>query len=103
MNFKDILRRLRKENGLTGEQLGHLFGVAKTTISAWERGVNFPKADMIKKIADFFNVSVDYLMGNPGNDELYINPKYIDVSGLSEEDIEALSLIVERLKEKNNG
>lgn len=103
MNFKDTLRRLRKDKGLTGEQLGDLFGVAKTTISAWERGVNFPKADMIRKIADFFNVSVDYLMGNPEPREDSSNKQYIDVSGLSEEDIVAISLIVERLKEKNNG
>jgi transcriptional regulator with XRE-family HTH domain len=57
------LRLLRTERELTQEELGKVLGVGKTTISQYESEVRKPDADMLKRIAQFFDVSVDYLLG----------------------------------------
>lgn len=73
MEFKDRLSKLRKELGLTQEDLAKKIGYTRTAISAWEIGRNEPSYSDIVKIADFFNVSTDYLLGksntpNPENE-----------------------------------
>ena|SRR5215510_7001118 len=61
--FKDILRDLRRESGLTGEQLADLVGVKRYNISDWENGRNFPNFESGVRLAKVFNVSPDYLLG----------------------------------------
>jgi len=60
--FGEKLHTLRKRQGLTLAQLGHLLGVHNTYISQMEKGKSIPNAAMILKIARFFNVSTDQLM-----------------------------------------
>lgn len=63
MEFKDRLVYLRKEMHLTQEELSEKLGISRTALSAWEIGRNEPSnADTIR-LAIFFNVSVDYLLG----------------------------------------
>lgn len=63
MEFKSRLVQLRKEAGLTQEEFAQKIGFSRTAISAWEIGRNEPSnADTIK-IANFFGVSTDYLLG----------------------------------------
>lgn len=62
--MQNRLKELRKELGLTQEELGKQVGLANNTISRYETGINEPpKFETWQKIADFFNVPVDYLMG----------------------------------------
>jgi len=56
------IRNLRKQKGLSLNSLGKELGVTGGAISAWELGHKEPNVDMIKKIGDFFMVSVDYLI-----------------------------------------
>ena len=79
-NFSDRLKSLRKEKDLTGEQLGKIFNVTKTAVSYWESGKNFPGEDMVKKIADYFEVSTDYLLGKSDIMNPYENHKKISES-----------------------
>ena len=63
MEFKDRLIKLRKELNLTQEELAQKIGYTRTAISAWEIGRNEPSnADTIK-LAEYFGVSTDYLLG----------------------------------------
>jgi|GEM_PF-3191167 len=57
------LRLLRTERNITQEQLGKILGVGKTAISQYENSVRRPDAVMIRHMAEFFNVSTDYLLG----------------------------------------
>lgn len=57
------LSELRKDRGLTQKQLGDALGFATVTISQYERGLNTPDDETKIKLAEFFNVSLDYLMG----------------------------------------
>ena len=63
-NFGNVLRKLRNENRLTQTQLAQKLGVAFSTISMYERGEREPDFETTEAIADFFNVSFDYLLGN---------------------------------------
>lgn len=57
----DRIKQLRKENGLNQAELGKLVGAAKTTVSGWERNERIPEPETLSKLADVFNVSMDYL------------------------------------------
>ncbi|PKR83063.1 helix-turn-helix domain-containing protein [Heyndrickxia camelliae] len=61
--FKERLILLRKERKLTQTELAAIMDVTKATINKYEKGGASPSYEMLWKLADFFNVSVDYLMG----------------------------------------
>lgn len=63
MEFKDILRDLRLEKGLTQEQLANALHFSLSTISKWENGKKLPGYESIKILAKFFNVSGDEILG----------------------------------------
>lgn len=57
------IKQLRKENDLTQEEFGKRFGIVKSTVSLYESDKSTPDDEIKKKIAEYFNVSLDYLMG----------------------------------------
>jgi len=57
------IKELRQENNITQPQIAEKVGVAKSMISQWESEKNEPKATYIIRLAQFFNVSTDYLLG----------------------------------------
>ena len=67
ISFTDRLIELRKEDRKTQEEMANIINVKRSTYSAYERGQILPPYDKIESIAKYFNVSVDYLMGNTNN------------------------------------
>lgn len=63
MEFKNRLVYLRKELHLTQEELSEKLGISRTALSAWEVGRNEPSYSDTIRLANFFNVSTDYLLG----------------------------------------
>lgn len=61
--FSERLKELRKSKGLTQIQFANEFNIANGTIGMWESGKREPDFATIQKIADFFGVTVDYLLG----------------------------------------
>lgn len=61
--FANRLRELRKQKELTQTDLGKLLNLSKQTISVYENGGADPNPETLNKLADFFGVSVDYLLG----------------------------------------
>lgn len=78
-NLSERIKSLRKEYGMTQSELGKILGIGKTTISMYENGNSNPDDDLKQKIADYFNVSVDYLLGRSdikkSAEELLKDPK----------------------------
>ena len=66
------IKKIRKEANMTQQKLASLLGASRSSISMWESGVNQPDNDTLLKIANIFNVSVDYLLGRDtsGNQSL---------------------------------
>ena len=69
MKFPEKLRQMRKSAGLTHEQLANAVGLTRRTIIKYEQGDSLPRTDKIyMRIAEFFNVSVDYLKNDSEDD-----------------------------------
>ena len=71
------LKELRISKGLTQKQLANELNVAHNTISVWENNSSEPDLNMMNKLADFFDVSTDYLLGRTAikkNLPIYRNP-----------------------------
>jgi len=60
----EIFEQLLQKNGATPYKVSKATGISQTTFSSWKQGKLTPKIDKMQKIADYFGVSVDYLMGN---------------------------------------
>lgn len=68
--MKDQLQALRKQKGLTQGEISEILGVKLSTYQKYERDVIFPSYDTLLKIADFYGVTTDYLLGR----EPAVNP-----------------------------
>ena len=63
MTLSENIRRLRKERSLTQEQLSEVLGVTAGAVYKWEAGLSVPELELIVEMADFFDCSVDVLLG----------------------------------------
>ena len=79
------IRELRSARNIT---------VSKQSISYWENDNILPSIEMLVKIADFFSVSTDYLLGLD-------DKKYLLISGLNEEQIAHIQQLVDDIAENN--
>lgn len=75
------IKSLRKEKDLTQEEFGKLFGIVKSTVSLYESDKSTPDDEMKRKIAEYFGVSLDYLMGNsdirnPYKDDIHTQDEF---------------------------
>ena len=64
MEFNEKLQELRKNKGLTQEELAQILYVSRTAISKWESGRGFPNIESLKSISKYFSVSLDELLSN---------------------------------------
>lgn len=110
------LKELRKQKGLTQTQVAQYIGISQNNYSYWENGKVKIDNDSLQKLADLFDVSVDYLLGreekkppeNQEGDQLYVPEQYRDVmvafhegaDNLTQEDIDNVVRYIEFLKAK---
>lgn len=91
-NFGEILRALRKGRGMTQSELGSRLGLSKAVLSKYELGLGYPSFDTLIRIAQYFGVTTDYLLGASDS-------KTINVAGLTDNQIAILHhLIAEFLR-----
>ncbi len=64
MEFGEKLQKLRKDKGLTQEELAEALYVSRTAVSKWESGRGYPNIESLKEISRFFSVSVDNLLSS---------------------------------------
>lgn len=106
--FGDKLRELRKNCKISQEEIANLCGVGPTTISNWENNVTEPPIEVIRKLARYFNVTTDYLLGFNQDDlekleKLKIacqEAGFMAGQDFTLEEFEKAMLVVETLKEK---
>lgn len=84
MNLKDNLKKIRKDNNLSQEQLAEKLGVSRQSVSKWESGQAYPEMDKVLQICNMFNLNIDELLNqnikevnSTKQSKLNIN-KYID-------------------------
>lgn len=71
--FAQRLKELRKEKGLTQVQVAQRFNISNGAVAMWETGKREPDFATMNRLADFFNVSVDYLIGNTNEPWFYLD------------------------------
>ena len=62
-DFQNIFKRLRNSCGLTQAEMAEKLGISRSTIGMYETGAREPDFETLEKIADFFDVDIDYLLG----------------------------------------
>ncbi|RRA87005.1 helix-turn-helix domain-containing protein, partial [Streptococcus agalactiae] len=73
------LKELRKEKKLSQKEIADFLGISERTISRWENSENTIKSDKAQKLADYFEVPIDYLLG-------FSNVRDKDVVAISREE-----------------
>ena len=91
MNMGEKLYSLRIEKKLTQNQLAARIGLAISAVSSYESGSRYPSFETLIKLARIFHVSTDYLLG-------LTERRSIDVTGLTDEEIELVSQLVDKLR-----
>ena len=70
MDFSEIIKQIRARNNESQEEMAERLNLSQGSITGWETGVRTPSFKTLIKIADTYNVSVDYLLGR----ELPVQP-----------------------------
>lgn len=86
-NFGEILKNLRKSRNLTQKELGAKIGLSKAVVSKYENGLGYPTYDVLIRIAQYFGVTTDYLLG-------VTSGKTVDVSNLTDSQINAIHQLI---------
>ena len=126
-NFQNVFKELRISRGMTQIETAEKLGISRSTIGMYETGAREPDFETLEKIADFFHVNVDYLLGRIGqtaalsengsqyylNDDardmaqfLFKNPEYkvlFDASRkVKKEDIDFVKQMIDRVRGDSN-
>ncbi|HOQ37856.1 MAG TPA: helix-turn-helix transcriptional regulator [Acetivibrio sp.] len=63
MSFAAMLKQLREEKKLSQKDIANFLGITRQAVASYELAKREPDYDVLKKLADYFNVSIDYLLG----------------------------------------
>ena len=99
--FSEKLKTLRKQRGITQEQLASSLGIGTSTIGMYESNIRKPSYKILKQIANYFNVSVDYLVNEAGLEDTFNLDFYIErIQELSPTEREKVLDFIDFVKEK---
>lgn len=98
----EIFSNLLQKYGVTAYKVSKETGVSQSTLSDWKRGISTPKQDKLQKIADYFGVSLTYLL--TGNETEQKNEKPSELNARDERDIaKDLDRIMNKLSAGEDG
>lgn len=102
MNFHERLKSARKNKGLLQNEAAQKVGIRNNTLSQYESGERQPDFDTLVKLADLYDVTVDYLLKGTNSKEEKKNENlfFFDIEGLTEEEIEDIKRHIEYVKWK---
>lgn len=92
-----LLKTLRKEKGLTQEQMAEQFGVTNRTISRWENGINMPDISILVEIANYFEIGILELIEGERKQEAMITEKNEDLKKIANYADEQKSIVLKNV------
>lgn len=106
--FRIRLKKLRENKNLSQYDLAHDLSISQSAIGNWESGKREPNFSMMQKIANYFNVSVDYLLGREDSPTFTIPDTLKDtqiaftdgLQDLDEEELKQVADFVDYLKSR---
>lgn len=116
--YYENFRKLCELNNVKPGTVSRETGISTATLSSWKQDKYTPKPDKLQKIADYFNVSLDFLMKGEDSEMYYINQETAEIAqkifdnpdlkvlfdaaqGVSPENIKLAAQMLERMKESN--
>lgn len=116
MEFMNVLKNLRNKKEISQVELAKDLGLSAGTIGMYESGKRKPSFEALESIADYFNVSIDYLVGKESGSTYYLDPEVAGIAQelydrpelktlfdttrkVSKEDIEMVSNLIMKFKE----
>lgn len=104
----DNIRKLRDAAGISQYELSRFLSIHPAAISGWERGVRQPDLAMIAKLAEYFNVSTDFIIGKETGEEgaympedLKVSFRQVDWKALSEDERRILNAVIKSVIDKH--
>lgn len=99
-SLADRLKEMRTKRGLTQREVAERIGIGVSTLGMYEAGKREPDLDTLRKLARFFGVTVDYLMGNEAEElspeeQLRRLGALLRGNGATEEDVETIMRLLE--------
>ena len=88
--LNENIKMLRQQNGLSQVEFAKIMNVTKQCVSNWENDNVVPSVDMLSKLADYFRVSTDYILGREDD-------KTINANGLTDEQFAHISMLIRDL------
>jgi len=104
MTFGKRIQELREEMNITRKTLAEKMNISYSSMSKYETDERFPEKDMLVQFADFFDVSIDYIIGRSNTrkeNDIKIALSSLSTDGLDDEDIKMVKDIINKLKKKN--
>lgn len=101
--FTKKIKNLRQNKGLTQAEMAEKIDVARTTYAMYEQGKREPDFEILEKIADYFNVSTDYLLGRTdakNQEELAAHRSDDFLEDLPEEAVKELNMFKDFIRAK---
>ena len=83
--FQDNLKTIRKNKGITQEELATKLNVVRQTISKWEKGLSVPDSDLLIRLAEILEVNVSQLLGSKVEEKQDQNELAQQLSRLNEQ------------------
>ena len=100
MTLNENIKQLRLARNLSQVDLAKALGVTKQSVSNWENDNIMPSIDMLIRIADFFHVTTDYLLGRDVQEPNA--PQMLDITGLTPRQVEHIQFIVDDLRQNEH-
>ena len=100
------IAELRKLHKISQGELGKAIGAAQNTVSNWEKGNRDPDNDTIKKIAEYFGVTTDYILGVENDDKTNLKFALFGTSDIDDEvldDVKKYAAVARRIREEQKG
>lgn len=93
-DFGENFKKLRKSRNLTQKEMGAKIGLSKAVVSKYENGMGYPTYDVLIRIAQYFGVTTDYLLG-------VASGKTVDVSTLTDSQVDTIHQIIAEFNKAN--
>lgn len=97
--FSKILRELRIDNDLSQKDLANILGISPSTVAMYEQGRRTPDNEMLTKIADYFKVPVDYLLGRTKQKKIDLSLQIHEIKSILEKQYEMDNVNIESIKQ----
>ncbi|WP_438445924.1 helix-turn-helix domain-containing protein [Gorillibacterium sp. sgz5001074] len=97
--FGERLRNLRNQRGLTQREFGKHFKLSESAIGMYERDQREPSLELVRRMADFFEVSIDYILGR----DTYVHEgkaRYSPADRWTEEERELADALIQALRSR---